>query len=371
MSEVGRVAALLAGSLLVLWVLASAVRTVVLPRGEVVWLTRWVFLALRRLYDVRLRGAKTYEARDRVMASYSPTGLILLPAAWVTIAIGGFTAVFWGLGIDPPREAFYLAGSSLLTLGTHQATDLPTHVAQFVAATLGLGLVALLISYLPSIYSAFQRREVAVTQLATRAGEPPSPIVMIRRHHALERLDALDQVWEDWETWFADVEETHTSQPSIVFFRSISHERSWITSAGVVLDAAALRCSTLDLPTNPQAQITIRAGYLALRRIADYFDIAYDHDPEPTDPISIDRSEFDDAYDELAEAGVPVKPDRDQCWRDFAGWRVNYDVPLLAIASLTMAPYSLWSSDRSPARVRPRVRPIMRPRARLRWRGGR
>jgi hypothetical protein len=27
-----------------------------------------------------------------------------------------------------------------------------------------------------------------------------------------------------------------------------------------------------------------------------------------------------------------MKPDRDQCWRDFAGWRVNYDAALIGVA---------------------------------------
>src|SRR5581483_6531638 len=123
-------------------------------------------------------------------------------------------------------------------------------------------------SYLPSIYSAFQRRELEVTRLTTRAGSPPSAFVMIQRHHALNRLDELDEIWDEWESWFSDVEETHTSQPALVFFRSISHDRSWITSAGVVLDTAAVRASTLDLPRNARAELCIRAGYLCLRRIA-------------------------------------------------------------------------------------------------------
>ena len=37
---------------------------------------------------------------------------------------------------------------------------------------------------------------------------------MIIRHYRLERLDALDEIWDDFETWFADIEETHTSQPT-------------------------------------------------------------------------------------------------------------------------------------------------------------
>jgi hypothetical protein len=343
----GRLVAVFAGAAVGIWVLLAAVRTVVLPRGEPVLLTRWVFVAMRGVFNLWGKSAKTYEQRDRSLAMYAPISLIALPWTWVSLVIVGFTGINWGLGVNPLREAFYLSGSSLFTLGFSVPPDLPTHFASYVEAALGLGLIALLISYLPSIYSAFQRRELEVTRLTTRAGSPPSAITMIRRHHALNRLDALDEIWDDWERWFADVEETHTSQPSLVFFRSITHDRSWITSAGTVLDAAALRSSVLNLPQNARAQLCIRSGYLCLRRVADYFGIPHDTDPNPDDPISIDRSEFDAAYDELADFGVPVRPQREQCWQDFKGWRVNYDTVLLALAGLTAAPYAPWSSDRS------------------------
>ena len=44
---------------------------------------------------------------------------------------------------------------------------------------------------------------------------------------------------------------------------------------------------------------------------------------------------------------MPLRADRDQAWRDFAGWRVNYDVPLVTLAGFLVAPYARWSSDRS------------------------
>jgi hypothetical protein len=353
MSAVGRFTSVVVGSSVVLWVLLSAIRTVVLPRGEPVALSRAVFLAIRRIFDVWVSRAETYVERDRKMALYAPISLILLAGTWVVLTILGFTLVYWGLG-DDPSVAWQLSGSSMLTLGFLRPDDAPSEVAVFTQAALGLGLVALLISYLPSIYSAFQRRELLVARLTTRAGEPPSAVEMILRHHRLARLAALDDIWDEWETWFADIEETHTSQPSLVYFRSISHERSWITSAGVVLDTASFRAAVLRLPRNPQAELCIRAGYLSLRRIATLFGIPFDPDPSPDDPISIDRSEFDDAWRLLAEEGVPVRPDRDQAWRDYKGWRVNYDTVLLALAGLTMAPYAAWSSDRSfrPARAR-------------------
>lgn len=141
------------------------------------------------------------------------------------------------------------------------------------------------------------------------------------------------------------------------FFRSPQPDQSWIVAAGTVLDAAALTLAAVDVLRQAHAAICIRAGYVALRRIADFFGIFYDPDPKADDPISIRREEFDDACDRLAEAGVPLRDDRDQAWRDYAGWRVNYDTVLLAVADLIMAPCAPWTSDRSaPGHVRPRIR---------------
>jgi hypothetical protein len=117
-----------------------------------------------------------------------------------------------------------------------------------------------------------------------------------------------------------------------------------VTAAGAILDGASLFDSTVDVPRIPEPQYMIRSGYLCLRHLADYFRIPVDHDPKPDDPISIGRDEFDAAYEQLAGNGVPLRADRDQCWRDFAGWRVNYDAALLGLAKLTMAADAPWSS---------------------------
>jgi hypothetical protein len=342
-----RVLAFLAGATLVVGALNSAVKTFILPRGAPEQLTRFVFIAVRRLFNLRLRRAPTYADRDRVLALYAPVGLLGLPAAWLLLVLVGYTAMYWALGAPDARSAFTLSGSSLLTLGFAAADDLPKTVLSFTEAAVGLFLVAILISYLPTMYAAFARRETAVTLLEVRAGSPPSAVEMILRHHRLGRIEVLHKTWEDWEIWFADIEESHSSLAALIFFRSPRPERSWVTAAGAVMDAAALVTSTVDLPHDPAADLCIRAGYLALRHISDFFYIAYDPDPKPTDPISITRAEYDAACDELAANGVPLKPDRDQSWRDFAGWRVNYDTVLLALAALTAAPPAPWSSDRA------------------------
>jgi hypothetical protein len=171
-------------------------------------------------------------------------------------------------------------------------------------------------------------------------------VEMVLRYWRLERMQELNAVWEEWERWFVDVEETHTSFSALVFFRAPQADHSWVTAAGAVLDGAALTISSIDVPHDVRADICIRAGYLSLRRIAEGYGIRYERQPSPGDPISITRQEWDDAIDDLAASGVPIKPDRDQAWLDFAGWRVNYDTVLLELADLTDAPYAMWSSDR-------------------------
>jgi hypothetical protein len=171
---------------------------------------------------------------------------------------------------------------------------------------------------------------------------------MILRFHRIHGLEQLGDMWRSWENWFADIGESHTSLGALAFFRSPRPEHSWVTAAGAVLDAAALTRSIVAIPPDPQADLCIRAGYLALRRICDFFGIPYPPDPHyPEQPVSVTREEFDAACNRLAENGVPLKPDREQGWRDFAGWRVNYDVVLLSLAGLILAPKAPWSSDRA------------------------
>jgi hypothetical protein len=352
----------LVGVALVLAVLDSALRTFVLPRGVSTFLTRLVFVSMRCLFRLFAGERRSYEARDRVMALYGPVTLFGLVFFWMTLAVVGFTFIFRGaLGISDWARAFELSGSSFFTLGfAFVPTGVPSSVLVFVEASSGLGLLALLIAYLPTIYGAFSRRELAVARLATRAGTPPSAPELLVRFHQIGWNDELPALWGEWEAWFAEIAETHTSLAVLMYFRSPNPHRSWVTSAGALLDAAALAQSTLSIPWSPEAALCIRTGYLTLRELAGFFRIPFDPDPAPDAPISIARSEFDEVYEHLGGAGVPVRPNRDRAWRDFAGWRVNYDQVLIALAGVVMAPYAPWSSDRS-LRFRPRV--VRSPRA--------
>jgi len=344
--------------------LLSAIRTFVLPRSAGDRIAGFVYANTRKIFDFWARRKETYAEQDRIRALLSPISLVALLPTWLVIASIGYMFMFWGSGFGTLFESWVIGGSSLLTLGFSKGETFLQMALAFTAATLGLILVALLIAYLPTMYSSFAKREVAVNLLAAGAGTPPSAIELLARYNRLGRLDELSKLWESWEEWFAEIEESHTSLSPLILFRSPIPAHSWVTAAGAVLDAASLSLSAVvmpgspaeqemfrgqNIPADPQAALCIRMGFIALRSIADLLLVGFNPDPHfPEDPISISREEFDAALDQLAAGGVPLRVDREQAWQDYGGWRVNYDTVLLALAEFVMAPNAPWTSDRLP-----------------------
>jgi len=343
-----QVSALILGTALIGITLLSAVKTLVLPRSAPDKIFSGVFRGIRWFFDLLVSQSKDYTKRDRVMAYFAPVSLFMLLPVWMILLTMGFTAVFWVLDSVPVYQAFRISTSSLLTLGYASQESLVSTVLEFSAATFGLMLIALLIAYLPSMYSAFSRREAAVKLLEVRAGNPPSAEEMIARYHRIHGLEQLGEQWATWELWFTELEESHTSLSALVFFRSPQPGNSWVTTAITILDAAALTLAAIDMPNDARAALCIRAGYLALRGIGESFRLPYPSDPHyPDDPIAVSWEEFNTALDALERIGVPLKEDRQHAYQDFAGWRVNYDRLIPGLVELTMAPSAPWTGERT------------------------
>jgi hypothetical protein len=99
-----RVAAFAAGAIVVLGTLASAIKTVVVPRAEPVMLARWLFVTLRRPLDLLVKRTATWEDADRIMSRFAPFALVLLPGVWVAFVLVGFVPIFWAFGLECPAR---------------------------------------------------------------------------------------------------------------------------------------------------------------------------------------------------------------------------------------------------------------------------
>ncbi|MDX6480764.1 MAG: hypothetical protein QOG85_1274 [Gaiellaceae bacterium] len=339
--EAVRILVAIVGGLAVAWALLEAVRAFVIPRGvqlrsRVVFL--WVFRILR--WIARVRGLTERTAVDGIMVYGAPIAVLGLPLLWLITTLLGFAGIFWAIDGGGFGDAVVVSGSSLFTLGFEKPDGVGGAIAAFADATIGLGLLALVITYLPTLNAAFSRREAVVAMLDARAGSPPDALTLIERHHIFTGIETLDALWPEWERWIVDVGETHYTHPMLVFFRSSEPDHSWVTATATLLEAANFRLSAIEAPGagNAAAWMFYRAGLGAVGRLRGFFaNRVADREVE-----AVDRGEFERVLTRFEGSGVSVTEDHDLAWERFCRRRADYEPVLDALARLVDAPAGLW-----------------------------
>jgi hypothetical protein len=340
------------GALLVLTAWHSAIVTLVVPRPAYNWLTRLVDQVVTVAYSLMTKHVAEYRHRDRILASQATAILLTQLIAWLGIAFLGLTLLLWPFARSGVTEAFKNAGSSEFTLGTAASVGGAPPVLVFVAALTGLVVITLQIAYLPTLYSAFNRRETEVALLNARAGVPSwGPELLARTHYALgsgvSTLDTLPDLYDRWERWAADVAESHTTYLPLVRFRSPRPMSSWVTSLLAVLDSAALMLTLApeQAPTVP-ARLCLRGGRDCFTRVAQALGVELPEEADPAEVVSLSYEDFLYGVHWMEKVGFPFSRQPAEAWPDFVGWRVNYERAAYAIAKRVDAVPTLWSGPR-------------------------
>jgi hypothetical protein len=153
----------------------------------------------------------------------------------------------------------------------------------------------------------------------------------------------LDEMWVDWGHWLITLGETHTSEPSLNFYRSPRVKRSWLTTATAILDAAALRNTLVAAPFSIRAEMTYRSGVEALGSVAHFFFVRPESDDEHYTLLT--REDFDAEVARLDADGVPLTEDLDEAWAEFKKLREGYEPFVLGLCELILPPSSPWCTD--------------------------
>ena len=361
----GRYIAAAAGLLFVGFAGESVIGTLIVPRPVGGRLTMWVDWLVNGSYRLLTAPISDYKRRDRVLASEAAALLICQLIAWLGIFYIGFSLMLWPFVGGGATLAFDTAGPALWEIGNSTVHGAAERTIQYCAALTGIVTITLQIAYLPTLYSAFNRRETDVALLNARAGVPSwGPELLARTHYALgsgtSTIDTLPDLYQQWERWAADVAESHTTYLPLVRFRSPRPLSSWVTALLAVLDSAALflALSPQAAPAVP-ARLCLRGGFLCFREVARAMGAPVPDSPTRSQGISLSYDDFLEAIERLHAVDFPIERDPADAWPDFVGWRVNYERAAYAVALAVNAAPALWSGPRR--RPMPAIPPLRPP----------
>jgi len=284
-----RIVALIVGLVFCASTLLDAFQTIILPRRPVgrFRVTKLFYIVTWRPWAALARGSRNPKVREQLYSNYGPASLLLLLAIWALLLVTGYACLFFALDTpftDPLlghshlahfRTDFYVSGTTLFTLGLG---DVVPHAlaprALIVAESAnGLGLIALVIGYVPVLYGAFSHREVSVALLDARAGSPPTAAELIRRHSFDGGQNTLAELLDEWERWAAEILESHVSYPILCYYRSQHDNQSWLSALTCILDTCALLISVVPGTASRQAQLTFAIGRHALVDLCHVFKL--------------------------------------------------------------------------------------------------
>ena len=354
-----------AGLLVVVATGANVLSTLVLPRRPAGFerVALYVYRSVRLVFVGLTKFARSYEAKDAILAPAGPAALVAQLIFWAAGFIVGFGLMLLPTTHDLSDGLLQALGSVFTVGAVHPggSQNVPIDVA---AGAVWVVVVALQIAYLPALYSAFSQRESLVALLESRAGVPAWGPELLARHQLVGIIDTLPELYSAWEEWAAGLAESHTTYPVLLLFRSPEPWYSWLLALLAVLDGAAMHIALSPATASSNARLCLRMGFTALDRIGTMLGWHLDPDPMPEAPIDLSYDDFAQAVRMLEEVGFPAELTAEEAWPDFHGWRVNYETVAYRLADRLLAPPAPWSGPRrhiGPNIVEPRRPPHRRP----------
>jgi len=333
------------GIILLLAVLQDAFEVMLLPRRvhRRFRFTRFYFQAVWATWRGVATRLRTGPGRERFLSVFGPLSMIVLFALWAGGLISAFGLLEWAAQnpvASPLPEQIYMSGVTFFTLGYG---DVVPHsgvarALSVIEAGTGIGLIAVVIGYLPVLYQLFSRREAHVIQLDARAGSPPTATTMLSRHAESGGLGKLDDLLREWEIWGSELLESHLSYPMLVYYRSQHDNQSWLAALTAVMDTCALILVGVDDVHPLQARMTFAMARQVVVEITRSFHVT------PSRYTGGDRLPHDEYCRMVAillEAGIRWN-DSPNVGETLAALRATYEPLLDGLASSLLLPLPDW-----------------------------
>lgn len=378
MSVAVRTMAVVAGLVLLWAAIMAAVGVMLVPRPSNQKLALLVTRACHFLFRGIAHRARNYAQLDRLLAVQGPTTVLLYLALFLAIFVTAFSFLFYGATGCSPTAAFYRAGSGMSTLGMVDITGAPGYIAMFVAAFTGTTVVSVFIGFLLTLYTAYTARETQMSKLAMICGEPAWGPEMLVRIHTL-KLDWPESSVETVIDWICAMRVSQYIYPLLNHFRSPVRDRHWTITLLALLDAAALRMTTVaggrsmamvrvlaqgadTFHALKMSEVSRTAGGTSegamLSWAIEESLLTESEDGLPPD-AGITRAAWHQAVDFMVSSGVEVVADREAAYKAFCRVRRHYVAPAYFLTDQLSAVNAPWSGPRHPAFEFPLVYPLV------------
>lgn len=293
----------------------------------------WYANAARKIDDPK--------RRERFLVPYGPMSLVGLLAVWVALLMFGWGLIWWGLqqhmeGIDDLVSAVYFSGVTFLTIGYGDivAEGGGSRLLAVVEGLMGVLTTAMVIGLLPTLFGAYMRRESKLLTLDDLTDQV-TPLGFLRRYVDGGNLAPLYAEFRGWDDWCADVYDSHTAYPMLLWFRSRQSGRSWSVGLGVVLETASYVLAAIDQPKHHEAQSLYRRAVMLLDAVRGHEHITLPA-PPTIDPDVV-RAQFARVYDTLVDFGFTVRPFEEALEREHT-LRADYVPVLYGLSEVLLAP---------------------------------
>ncbi len=306
---------LLAGTLstaILLIILWDVFETIILPRRVTrsFRFARFFMRSAWALYSAVVRRISVTKTRESFLSYFGPLSLLVLFVLWALALIIAFAGMYWAAGgaaVSPQlgpdfRTDLYFSGTTFFTLGMGDvipAKGSAKALAVLEAGT-GFAFLAVVISYLPTLYQSLSQRETNISLLDARAGSPPTAAELLRRHGSRRILEGLGLYLRDWEVWSAQLMESHLTYPLLCFFRSQHDNQSWVAALATILDVCALLIAYGEGETKWQAQLTFAIARHAVVDMSQVFRLK----PQMPQPERLRREDLPRVRGLLLECGA-------------------------------------------------------------------
>lgn len=341
------VLAIIVGIFLVVSVLADVVHTLVTTgsHGGRWWLTRVLYQVSWSLISRCGKSCRQDRNRERLYAVYAPISVLAMLATWVTQQVVGFGLIWWGLraGIEGNAsllDSLYFSGVVYFTVGFGEVVpvDQVPRFGALIEAFAGVLTIALVIGYLPALYSAYSEREQKLLTLDDGSEQriTPTNLVLARSRNADPA--SLDDFFGEWEAWIAHVLETHTTFPMLRLFRSEHPGQNWITALGLIADAS-LHVELTEEGRSGPAYWTLRRAAALLSMLAQGADLTQYR--ERLDASYAQGEAYRTIYDAMVDHGFAMSPFEEAQARGLE-LRRTFDAQLEYLIDQFDAPRGFW-----------------------------